>query len=348
MSSIPVIQAKGNHYDCGRQIGTACKSNIVDLIAISAGSPPKGLTWEDCLKKSQPYYLETKKYYPYIVDEIEGTADGAKVKVSELFTTFVEELWAEANFTHHQCTDVAVCPPATSGAVLVGHNNDLSQEYAKVITAIEWLFDDGTKMFTVGPAGIFISVGVNNKGICLTGNELSPNDNKIGVPRSCVARAILNAGNFDEAVKTATNSNRASSYNNVITTKNPREIVSVEGSGTDFALIYLKSGTFVHANHYITDKMKRYESIDDLTSSLSRQSRGEELLFSKSSLFDKNDIIAVLKDHGVDGVPTNNTICRHGDKHSTVFSFFANLTNGVIELALGNPCESEFKEVWNF
>ena len=348
MSSVPVIQVRGNRYDCGRQIGVACKNYIVDLISISAGSPPKGLTWEDCLKKSQLYYLETKKCHPYIIDEIEGTAIGAGVAVNELFTVFVEELWADADLAHHQCTDVLVCPPATFGSVLVGHNNDLSPEYAKVITAVEWLLDDDTKMFTVGPAGIFISVGVNSNGICLTGNELSPNDNKIGVPRSCIARAILNAKTFNEAVKTATDPNRASSYNNVISTKNPQEIVSVEGSGTDFALIYPKNGTFVHANHYASDKMKKYESVDDLTSSISRQSRGEELLINKSSPFNKNDIIAVLKDHGVDGLPTNNTICRHGYKHSTVFSFFADLTNGVIELALGNPCHAEFKEVWRF
>lgn len=348
MSAIPVIRVKGSHYLCGQQIGVAYRNQITDLIALNAGSPPKGLAWEDCLKKSLPYYSQTKQNYPFIIEEIVGTAEGASANVSDLFTVFVEELWSDFNIAGHQCTDAVVCPPATSGSVLIGHNNDLSSEYANLITAVEWFFDDGTKMFTVGPGGIFVSAGVNDRGICLTGNELSPNDNKLGVPRSCVARAILNARNFEEAVKAAINSNRASSYNNVISTKNPREIVSVEGSGTDYVLIYPKNGILVHANHYISDKMKEFESVDDLTSSLSRQSRGEELTFNRSTLIGRNEMIAILKDHGRDDLPTNNTICRHSEKHGTVFSFFADLTKGVVELALGNPCNAEFKEVWKF
>ncbi len=342
------LKVKGSHFDCGFQIGKWGSDQICRLITISKNAPPRDLTWQDCIEKSKLYVNQTNQEYPYIIEEILGVAAGSGVDFDDVFATFVEELWSDTDSGPRQCTDAVVCPPATDGHVIVGHNNDLPADYLETVFSVEWDFDDGRKMFTVGPAGIFVSVGVNNRGICLTGNELSPNDDKVGIPRSIIAWAILNADTFDQAVKIATNPNRASSYNNVIVTQNPNKIVSVEGSATDYALIYPTAGGLVHANHYISDRMKKYETVDDLTSSHSRQQRGEEILRENLRLFTKEDIRAVLKDHGKANQPDNNTFCRHGDKLITVFSFLADMTDGVVELALGQPCETEFKEVWRF
>jgi isopenicillin-N N-acyltransferase-like protein len=201
-------------------------------------------------------------------------------------------------------------------------------------------------MFTIGIAGVFVGIGVNAKGIALTGSELTPNDNKIGIPRGFIARAILNAESFEEAVNIATDSRRASSYCNIISTKDPKKIAAIEGSATDFECIYPEKGILIHTNHYVTAKMKKYEGEPDYISSIERQKRLEVLIQKTEMPITEEAIMRFLRDHGEDGISSDNTICRHGSESETLFGSVIDLTNGTIKLALGNPCQAEFEDVW--
>lgn len=277
-----------------------------------------------------------------------GASKGADVSFNDLFVNFIEELWSDSDASSRQCTDIVVCPPLTNSDVIVGHNNDLTNIYLDNITVVDWAFDTGDKLLTIGPAGIYPSVGVNSQGICLSGNELSPNDEKFGIPRSIIARAILNEKTYGKALAVATNPLRASSYNNIIATKNASEVVSMEGSATDYELIYPKEGCLVHSNHYLSERMKKFETPDDFTSSWSRQRRGEEIV-SRYTKSDGNEIMkTILCDHGEDSVPSNNTVCRHSPNNTTVFSFIANMTKGSVEYSLGHPCEAGYTKIWEF
>ena len=107
--------------------------------------------------------------------------------------------------------------------------------------------------------GPWISVGWNSAGLSLTGNELSPNDERVGVPRLLMVREQLTARTLDEAVAMALRPDRASSYNTVFAHRDGgvRERRGLRrrrrGDGPSAA------GTLAHTNHYACERMRGYE-----------------------------------------------------------------------------------------
>ena len=114
-------------------------------------------------------------------------------------------------------------------------------------------------MFTIG-IGPWLSVGFNDAGLSLTGNELTPNDNRVGIPRLLQVREILRRRTLDVGRRgRRCIPRRASSYNNVLAHRDGG-VVSVEGSATDAELIApAADGTLAHTNHYVSERMRRYE-----------------------------------------------------------------------------------------
>ncbi len=339
------LRVQGSHFDCGFQIGQACRDELQRIVSLDKKTPPEGLTWEECLRRSNDYLSPTERRFPFLIDEIRGAAKGANLDPLELFTFAVEELWVRPSRLRN-CTDIVVCPPATKGEVIIGHNNDLGPAYEETLAAVQWNLPDDLAMFTVGLGGIFVSAGVNNYHLALTGSELTQTDNKIGIPRGYIAQAILSATTFEEGLAIALDPNRASSYNNIISTTDHGKIVSVEGSATDYALLYPQNGRLSHANHYLDPKMQKHEGHPEYTSSLLRHERAEILLDQYKVAITVEDVKNVLRDHGKDHIPSADTICRHGDTSKTVFSMVINLATGVVELTSGNPCQNKFEKVW--
>ena len=58
------------------------------------------------------------------------------------------------------------------------------------LVAIEWHVPGDPVVLTFG-IGPWISVGFNSAGLALTGNELSPNDNRVGIPRLLQVRDMI-------------------------------------------------------------------------------------------------------------------------------------------------------------
>lgn len=342
-----VLTVQGSHFQCGKQIGEACRNEIWEIINQSRNSPPEGKSWEDCLNSAAAYITAARQEYPYIIEELTGCAAGIGVNERELFAAAIDELWVKPVTSARHCTDAIICPPAAA-EIWVGHNNDLSPGQAELIMAVIWKIDGKPAMFTVGPGGIFISVGINAAGISLTGSELTSNDNRVGVPGGFVARAILNAVTLTEAVKIAENPHRASSYNNIICTPRPGEVVAVEGSATDYELLYPENGILMHTNHYLSPKMRQFEGHPDYVSSITRQKRLTEILTQTGKPISEKTLMLALRDHGLDGIPTEDTVCRHGSGSETAFSTIFNLSRGSVEVAFGFPCRNEFKILWHF
>lgn len=342
MKKIPFLSVSGNHYQCGQQIGRFFKDRIHQYLDDCRGDSVSTISWKECLAATPQYLAPTEKHFPEVVAEVYGAAAGANVDPVELFATGIEEFYSK--YYHIKaCTDIVTLPPA-SNHTLVAHNNDLSPKYYDFLTQVEWNFDDGTKIYTVGLAGFLVSSGINNSKLVLSGNELSPNDIKVGIPRAYIARAILFAKDLPSAVKTALHQERASAYNNIITV--PKKSVSVEASATASDLLYPENGVLVHSNHYCSTKMTSYEGKPDYTSSLQRRRSGINLTTSVSKPIDFATIKTFLTDHGENGVKDNDTICRHGQESVSVFGFAVDLDDGIVEITHGSPCENKFEKVW--
>ncbi len=262
---MPFLRVEGSHRDCGRQIGEAAPAVLRRAVEFDADLPA-GRSRAGQLALAARYRDATLAATPWLVDEIDGAAEGAGVDPLALFAASIEEIWTvrpsqatDGEVVDGRCSDMVAAPPATAdGHIWVGHTNDLSPASEASVMAIEWHVPGEPVVLSLG-IGPWISVGWNSAELSLTGNELSPNDERIGVPRLLMVREQLTARTLDEAVAMALRPDRASSYNTVFAHRDGG-VVNVEGSAADAEVTTPSpAGTLAHTNHYACERMRRYE-----------------------------------------------------------------------------------------
>jgi len=354
---IPFVQVRGDHRAVGRQVGEACEAEIVARVERDPG--PR-YTRESQRALAERYRTVTAQAYPWLIDELEGVAEGAGVDPLDVFAASIEELWTELteaptegrgepspdSSERGKCSDLVATPPLTEeGATLVAHNNDLSPESEARLVALEWSVDAEPRMFTIG-IGPWISVGWNEAGLSLTGNELTPNDERVGIPRLLQVRDILRQSSVDDAVKVALHADRASSYCNLLAHRDGT-VVCVEGSASDAELIRPEGGRLAHTNHYVAERMLGFEGDPEYAKHSAIRYRRAKSLLDEMSAGDEpittTALRAALGDHA--GAP--DSLCRHaedGASSKTVFWCVADVSAGRVTYGHGNPCDSVDQE----
>jgi isopenicillin-N N-acyltransferase-like protein len=130
----------------------------------------------------------------------------------------------------------------------------------------------------------------------------------------------------------------------------------VEGTATDFAVLYPDDGYLVHANHYLHPRLAKYETafgdagahaVTGASSTLVRYHRALRLIRSQVGEVTKESLMGILGDH----VNRPGSICRHAvmaepehERSKTTFAVVLDPVKQKMDLCLGNPCEGEFKE----
>jgi len=329
---IPLIRAHGSHAEAGRSIGAATAADMRRMVEEAAFDP---------LLVAR-YRAVTVEHLPWIVEELDGAADGAGLDPFAVFAASIEEL-APAD-APTGCSDLVVTGARTAdGHLLVGHTNDLYAEDETGVVAIEWRVPGRPVAFTLGN-GPWISVGWNDAGLSVTGNEVSPNDERVGIPRLLQVRHVLTRRTLAEAVEASLHPARASAYNWVLAHRNDGA-ANVEASATSAVTDGPgEDGFLAHTNHYAHGEMSRFERPGDYESSCARLDRARELAVGDG--FTVERLREVLSDHA----NGQNAICRHGDEPKvvkTVFWCMADVTAGEITYGRGNPCDSE-AQVYRF
>ena len=344
---LPLLRVSGSYRQVGQQIGEACAAALHRSADLGrAGVPRHGRSLGQLLADAGRYREATRQAFPWLIEELDGAAEGAGVDPELLFAASVEELWeerpSEPGRAEGRCTDVLVAPGVTStGHLLVAHNNDLSASSESDVIAIERDVPGDVLVFSIG-IGPWISVGWNSAGLSLTGNEVSPTDERCGIPRLLLVRAQLRARTLAEAVELTLHPMRASAYNTVLA--DAREAVNVEASAADHECWGPDSGgAIVHTNHYVSERMARYEADRAYAGrSARRLGRARHLLAELGSTpADEQALMTILSDHE----NGRDSICRHPaggdpDGTKTVFWCVADVTARHIRYGLGNPCRS--------
>jgi hypothetical protein len=325
---LPVVRVAGTHAEVGAQIGRASGDAVRRTAA--AMTPAQ-------VDAARPYHEVTQRELPWLVEELDAVADAAGADRLTVFAAGIEEL-EPVGGGEGACSDmVARSPASVDGHLWVAHNNDLSPKVEPDLVAIEWRVPGDPVVFTIG-IGPWISVGFNSAGLALTGNEVAPNDNRIGIPRLLHVRDILRKRTLDEAVEAALSPHRASSYNTILSHRDGG-VVNVEGSATDAELIKPgPDGTLAHTNHYVSARMLPYEGDPEYAAgSAVRYRRALEWL--APGQITEHVLRRALQDHT--GAP--HSLCRHpehGAQSKTVFWCLADVTEGTVTYGRGNPCDS--------
>jgi isopenicillin-N N-acyltransferase-like protein len=344
---IPVIKASGTHREVGQVIGQRMKPQIESMVAQMRESLPPSVRWEGMVQKAQLCLTYARVIYPQFVEELEGVAEGAASSFDEIFLGMCEELWEPAAWhsrglgTSKGCTDFAARGLATvDGSTLLAHTNDLAPEAERDLVILRVQAGDEPGFLGVSVGGLGISAGFNGAGIGLTGNEVSCNDIRPGVPRLLLVRAILAARRLEEAMTACLLPERASNYNNIIADLNG-EIYSMEGSATDCEPIYIEGDILAHANHYVSPPMRRFEADRSaIGGSVIRHNRALRLLRENLGQLSPELFQKLLADHA--NYP--GSICKHAGKTVTVFSIIINLNELRAWIGRGRPCETTYVE----
>ncbi|HEY6566201.1 MAG TPA: C45 family peptidase [Actinomycetota bacterium] len=342
---IEIVRVAGTHRAVGRQMGEWGRDRIQAEVESLRQDLPAGRSWDDQQALASEYRAFTEPRLPWLIDELDGCAEAADVDPIEFFAASMEEVWYEPRTkeTQGRCSDLVAGPSATAdGHLLVGHTNDLRPSAEAMIVGLEKRVDGDPVIFQLGGVP-WLSVGWNSAGLSLTGNELSPNDERVGISRSHQVLEMMRARSLDEMVAMALRPDRASSYNNVLTAADGG-VANVEGSATDAEVTGLDDADhLVHTNHYVCDRMLTFEGDPDYaTRSAVRYRRARMLLAEQPpGSVTASSMRTMLADH--EGAP--DSICRHpdadtGEGSKTVFWCVADVTVGTIEFGRGNPCDS--------
>ncbi len=90
----------------------------------ACGSAPRSVTAVE-KAAARPYLEVTRRELPWLVDELDGVAEGAGADPLAVFAASIEELAVPAQ-TEGRCTDLLAQAPATAdGHLWVAHTNDL-------------------------------------------------------------------------------------------------------------------------------------------------------------------------------------------------------------------------------
>ena len=221
--TIPLITVRGSYAEVGAAIGDACAATIERECDTARWHIPPGRSVKDQLALADRYAEVTRPLLPWVFQELDGCAEAVGVDPRALWAACIEEIWYEPRTAGQvgaaidgRCSDLVAVPPATAdGHTLTAHNNDMSRSYQHDLVAIERTCGDDPTILSIGN-GIWLSVGWNDAGLNLTGNELSPNDERIGIPREIQVRAMLRERTLEGMTDVALDPARASSYNNVL------------------------------------------------------------------------------------------------------------------------------------
>lgn len=356
---LELISVAGTHREVGRQIGVSCGRSLRAATALLAGAVPAG----GRTRREQARLLArcreiAVEELPAFVDELDGAAEGAEVDPLELFAASAEELWERppsqlgrdpgdgaARRTEGRCTDLVAMPETTAdGHLLVAHNNDLPAGSADAVVAIERRVEGEPRSFSLG-IGPWVSVGWNDAGLSITGNEVSPNDEGAGIPRLLLARAQLSESRLDAAATVGIHPRRASAYNSVLAHREGRAL-DVEASATAGIVLELApDARYCHTNHYVAEEMLAFEADPAFACrSATRLGRGRAMLGSVPGAPDGGvggigieDLLSMLADH--ENGP--DAICRHPggrDPLCTLFWCVADVSAGRVLYGKGNPC----------
>jgi len=327
--SVPLIRVAGSHAEVGRQLGMATADAIRRALA---GAPFDA-------ELAARYRAVTVDHLPWVVEELDAAAEAAGADALALFAASVEELAPAEAPTG--CSDLVVT--GADGHLFVAHTNDLYATDEEDVVAIEWRVPGEPVVFTLG-IGPWLSVGWNSAGLSVTGNELSPNDERVGIPRLLQMRDVVTRRTLDEAVEAILHPARASSYNWVLA--HPAGgALNVEGSATQAGIDEPgPDGALAHTNHYARADMRGFESSPYVDGSCRRLERAREL--ARGGPFGFETLRAALSDH--ENAP--DSICRHTDREGvkTVFWCVADVTAGEIRYGRGNPCDGSEAQVYRF
>lgn len=353
MSRFPVIQLEGTPYDRGLQYGNQASEQIrrnidiyFDLFAFHAN-----LNKAEVFEIAELYTEIIATEYPEIYEEINGIAEGSNTKLLEIVSINSRmELLATSPNRNSECTDFAILPRATQNNImLLGQNWDWFNVTNGLSLLLRIKQYNKPTIITLVEAGHVAKMGLNSHGIGLCVSWLGTGIRQTGIPFIIICRKILESNHISEALNIVLTASRGTSANYMIASSDGFAI-DIETTVSDVDFIEPKEGILVHTNHYLSPKLKPFDTGIKKRNgdSLFRKQRTENLLEQALGRITLETVESIQKD--TIGSPYSICTSPAAEEHrlaqwNTMSGIIMDLSNMIMYLTNGNPRKNNSYEV---
>lgn len=322
---------KGNHYDAGLKWGSLLLKNGKQI-----NSNDTFVITDERKKFAEKCIVEYEKFFPEILEEIKGIADGQKISYEELCTFLLSMYCFEFN---NKCTCFVM---KKDEQIIFGRNSDFLIELQKLYDSCYYKLENSNSFIGNTTAFTEIEDGINEYGLVVGLTFVYPRIRKSGLNAGMLVRYLLEkCKTVDEAVKHLKKLPIASAQGITIADKYGNMAV-VECNPEKVEVIYPeKNKNFVvSANNFYSINMKKYRNpdIDDWKSD-ERYRVAKEVLDKSQEDYSFQLTMDILS--GKYGF-----MCQYDRKTGadTVWSCIYLLNENKIYRAEGNPLRKKFKE----
>ncbi len=322
---------KGTHYNAGYKWGELLYKNN----NIISNKPTFIITEErkEFADKCLPIY---RKYYPEVLEEIKGIADGQRDSYENLYTFLLSMYCFE--FSNH-CTCLAF---RDNDNIIFGRNSDFLVEIEKLYMNCLYRLENSYAFNGNTTAFVEIEDGINEYGLAIGLTFIYPKVINAGLNSGMLVRYLLEkCKNTDEVIEKLRNIPIASQQ--TLTVADSRgNIVVIECNSEHIEVIKPgKDGNFVAiANEFNSPKMKKYNNYG-----VDNWKAEERYLTAYKSLKENKDGLSIeLAKDILSG--KYGFMCQYDRKTNadTVWSVIYDIRNKKIYRVEGNPSKKQFKE----
>lgn len=354
---IRVLEVSGGPAEIGEAHGEAERERIRRYADQFLGWLIRGasisLTEESLWAKWAPQVAVNERLAPGLIQEMRGIARGSGVPFERVFLLNSQldvfsfrYLPMVANFG---CSTFAVVSEAETGQTLVGQTYDMPEFLQDYLLLLRLNPSSGPGQLVFTFTGLIGACGLNEAGIGVSINYLSPLDTGLGRLHSVVVRQILAAQNLAGALVPPVVPPRAGGAHYLVADQNGNAL-SIETTGKRHSVFLPQKAIIAHTNHYLATELKELEYVreNSIGSSLARYATLTR--FCKES--DDNLTLSRLKELTRNHTSFPQSICAHAQPNTaedqrscTVAAMINVLAERTMHVTGGCACGHDYHSV---
>ncbi len=356
--SIPVLDLAGTPGQIGAAHGEALRDRVRDhaerFLDWVLSTAAVRLTEQELWDRWAPQVAVNRRLAPDLVEEMQGIARGAAVPFERVF--LLNSLLDAHSFrfldlaaAYAGCSTFAVAAEAGTGKSLIGQTYDMPAFHQDYLALLRLRPAAGPRQLVFTFAGIVGAAGLNEAGIALNINYLSPLDVGLGRLHSVIVRQVLASPQLADALTQPVLPPRAGGAHFLIADRDGN-VVSIETTARRFAVAYPQGPAIGHTNHYLAAELRDVEYLraGSIGGSLARYTALRRFLQDRGDHLTVEALMELTRNHA--SYP--RSICAHGinsepeeSRTRTVAAMVQVPADGVMHVTRGCPCESGYHAV---
>jgi len=355
---IPVLDLSGTPAQVGAAHGESQRQRVREhadrFLGWLLGCTAVSLTEETLWARWAPQVAVNQAQAPALVEEMQGIARGAGVPFERVF--LLNSLLDLNSFRYQPmadnfpgCSTFAVAAEAGTARTLVGQTYDMPELHQDFLTLLRVRPAAGPRQLVFTFAGVVGATGLNEAGIAVNINYLSPTDVGLGRLHSVVVRQILAGTQLADALTPPVVPPRAGGAHFLVADQDGN-VVSIETTARRQHVFHPDGNALGHTNHYLSPWLKEVEHIrpGSIGSSIARYTALRRYLSDHGGRLTVDALMELTRNH----TSYPRSICAHGGAHEaagsrgrTVAAMVQVPADRTMHVTRGCPCENDYHAV---